>query len=54
VRVYAIDPHEGDGGDQRLIVIPTFDEFKKNIANAEAENIVIPIVKTSCASVAPL
>jgi predicted O-methyltransferase YrrM len=47
VRVYAIDPHEGNGGDQRLTVIPTFDEFKKNIANAQAENIVIPIVKTS-------
>lgn len=44
-RVYAIDPHEGDA--QVLVDIPTFDEFKKNIANAQVADIVVPIVKTS-------
>ena len=44
VRIYAIDPHEGSAEDERL---NTFDEFKKNIANAQVEDIVVPIVKTS-------
>jgi hypothetical protein len=45
VRVYATDPHEGDA--QVLVDIPTFHEFKKNMANAQVEDIVVPIVKTS-------
>ena len=44
VRIYAIDPHEGSAEDERL---NTFSEFKKNIANAQAEDIVVPIVNTS-------
>ena len=47
VRVYAIDPHEGEVPDQRLGGIPTLDEFQKNIANAHVDDIVVPIVKTS-------
>ncbi len=47
VRVYAIDPQTGNAEDQRLVVIPTLDEFKKNIANAQVTDIVVPIVKTS-------
>lgn len=37
IKVYAIDPHI-DG---------TYDEFKRNIKNAELNDIVIPVVKTS-------
>lgn len=37
VKIFAIDPHI-DG---------TFDEFQKNIKNANADDVVIPIVKTS-------
>ncbi len=43
--VYAIDSHEGNA--EVLVDIPTFDEFKKNIANAQLADIVVPIVKTS-------
>jgi predicted O-methyltransferase YrrM len=42
VRVYAIDPHEGSKSPG-----PTFHEFEKNIADAQVEDIVVPIVKTS-------
>jgi predicted O-methyltransferase YrrM len=45
VKVYAIDPHEGNA--QVLVENPTFHEFKKNMANAQVEDIVVPIVKTS-------
>jgi predicted O-methyltransferase YrrM len=41
VRVYAIDPHEVEGFRH------IFHEFKKNMANAQVEDIVVPIVKTS-------
>jgi MMP 1-O-methyltransferase len=44
VIVYAIDPHEG-AKDQGLA--PTFDEFEKNIASAQVDDIVVSIVKTS-------
>ena len=48
VKVYAIDPHTGssehkEGGKN----IWTFEEFKKNIEDAEVSDIVVPIVKTS-------
>ena len=43
--VYAIDSHEGNA--EVLVDTPTFDEFKKNIANAQLADIVVPIVKTS-------
>jgi len=42
VRVYAIDPHKGG-----LSVGPTFHEFKKNVVNAQVDDIVVPMVKTS-------
>ncbi|MGZ4926150.1 MAG: class I SAM-dependent methyltransferase [Halobacteriota archaeon] len=42
VRVYAIDPHKGGTTSG-----PTFDEFKTNVANAQVDDIVVPMVKTS-------
>jgi len=47
-KVYAIDPHTGSF-EHRIIFgkVWTFDEFKKNIKNAEVDDAVIPIVKTS-------
>lgn len=47
-KVYAIDPHTGASEHKKAFgKIWTFDEFKRNIKNAEVEDIVIPIVKTS-------
>ena len=48
VKVYAIDPHIGSpplkpNGEE----IWTFDEFKRNITAAGADDIISPIVKTS-------
>jgi len=37
IKVYAIDPHSDE----------TFEEFKRNIKNAELNDIVIPVAKTS-------
>ena len=48
VKIYAIDPHtgssehQGDGGE-----IWTFEEFKKNLKNAEVDDVVVPLLKTS-------
>ena len=47
VKIYAIDPHEGKAEDLRPVLTPTFEEFTKNIGNAQVEDIVVPIVKTS-------
>lgn len=37
IKIYAIDPH----------IAGTYEEFKRNIKNAELNDIVIPVVKTS-------
>lgn len=48
VKIYAIDPHTGSSEHkERYGEVWTFDEFKENIKNANVDDIVIPIVKTS-------
>ena len=48
VSVYAIDPHTGSSEHQKDgKPVWTFDEFKKNIENAGASDIVTPIVEFS-------
>jgi predicted O-methyltransferase YrrM len=48
VKVYAIDPHVGSSEHRRIHGnIWTFEEFAKNIKNAEVDDIIVPIVKTS-------
>jgi MMP 1-O-methyltransferase len=43
--VYAIDPHKGDLGGQR--VRPTLVQFRKNILKAGLKDSVVPVVNTS-------
>jgi len=48
VKIYAIDPHTGSAETQKEYgKIYTFEEFKKNIKNAEIDDIIVPFVKTS-------
>jgi len=48
VPIYAIDPHTGSSEHQKENKkIWTFEEFKKNIKNANVDDIITPIVKTS-------
>jgi len=48
VKIYAIDPHIGSSEHKKAYgKIWTFEEFKKNIKNANVDDIIIPIVKTS-------
>lgn len=48
VKIYAIDPHTGSSEHKRRFgEVWTFEEFKKNIKNAEVDDVVVPIIKTS-------
>src|SRR5215204_969316 len=49
VKVYAIDPHEGElsVGDDTVEVEPTFSRFMQNVANAGLGNVVVPIKQHS-------
>ena len=48
VRIYAIDPHTGGSWYKRMRRhVWSLDDFEKNIRNAEVDDIIIPIVKTS-------
>ena len=48
VEIYAVDPHTG-ASEQRAMYgeVWTFEEFKKNIQNAQVDHLVVPLVKTS-------
>jgi|SRR3989304_4930243 len=47
-KIYAIDPHVGSPQHTKIVgKVWTFDQFKKNIKEAEVEDIVVPIVATS-------
>lgn len=47
-KIYAIDPHKGSPEHkEKYGKIDTFEEFKKNIQNANVNNMVIPLIKTS-------
>lgn len=46
VKIYSIDPHTGSSKEESKKVW-TFEEFKKNIKDAEVDDIVTPLVKTS-------
>lgn len=48
LKVYAIDPGTGSSEHKEWYgEVWTFKEFKKNIKNAEVDDIIIPIIKTS-------
>jgi len=48
VKIYAIDPHFGSSEHKKWYgKCWTYEEFKKNIKNAEIDDIVVPIVKIS-------
>ena len=48
IKVYAIDPHKGSSEHMKKRgEICTYQEFKRNIAQANVDAIVIPIVNTS-------
>lgn len=48
VKVYAIDPHTGSSEHKKAYgKVWTFEEFSHNIKNAQLDDVVIPIVKTS-------
>lgn len=48
VKIFAIDPHEGASACKEINGnFRTFEEFKKNIKNAEINDVVTAIVKTS-------
>jgi len=48
IKIYAIDPHTGFPQIKKMYgEVYTFEEFKKNIKNANISDIVIPIKKTS-------
>lgn len=48
VKIYAIDPHTGSSEHKKIYgKVWTFEEFKDNIKNAEVDDVVVPIVKTS-------
>jgi predicted O-methyltransferase YrrM len=47
VKVYAVDPHTGTSTHAGSGASSTLSEFKRNIASAEAEDSIVPIVKTS-------
>jgi predicted O-methyltransferase YrrM len=48
IRIYAIDPHTGSSEHkEKYRNIWTFEEFKNNIRNANVEDVVTPLVKTS-------
>lgn len=49
VKIYAIDPHTGSYELKKRVDdnIWTFKEFRENIKNADVDDIIIPIVKTS-------
>jgi predicted O-methyltransferase YrrM len=48
IKVYAIDPHTGEGEySSQCGKTWTFDEFKKNLENAKVSDIVVPLVKMS-------
>lgn len=47
VRVYAIDPHTGGPDLKRLGKVWSFEEFKRNVAMAGVDDIVVPMIKTS-------
>lgn len=45
LKIYSVDPHQGH--KHWTDKIETFEEFKRNIRNANVDDIVTPIVKTS-------
>ncbi|WP_455277746.1 class I SAM-dependent methyltransferase [[Eubacterium] cellulosolvens] len=48
VKVYAVDPHTGSSEHKESYCeVWTFEEFKKNIRNANLSDLIIPILKTS-------
>ena len=48
IKIYAIDPHTGSSEHKKKYGdVWTFKEFKKNIKNANINDVVIPIVRTS-------
>ena len=48
VSVYAIDPHDGSGELKGMYgAVWSFDDFKVNIAAANVDEIVVPLVQTS-------
>ena len=48
VSVYAIDPHDGSGELKEMYgAVWSFDDFTVNIAAANVDEIVVPLVQTS-------
>jgi MMP 1-O-methyltransferase len=48
VRVCAVDPHTGSAEHQRPgLYVSTLDEFRRNVAAAGVDDIVVPVVATS-------
>jgi len=48
IKIYAIDPHTGSPKHKKMYgKVYTFDEFEKNVKNANVIDIVVPIRKTS-------
>ena len=48
VKVYAIDPHTGSSENRRRYgEVWTFPEFEHNVVEADVQDIVIPLIKTS-------
>ena len=48
VKIYAIDPHIGSSEHQETDgKVSTFEEFENNIKNAQVDDIIVPLVKTS-------
>jgi predicted O-methyltransferase YrrM len=51
-KIYAIDPHTGILNSSEDLIenkdaLTTFEEFQKNIKNAQVDDIIVPFVKTS-------
>jgi len=48
IKIYAIDPHTGSSKLKKMYgKVNTFEEFEKNVKNANVSDIVVPIKKTS-------
>lgn len=49
IKIYAIDPHIGSSEHKEYVddKIWTFEEFRENIKNADVDDVIIPMVKTS-------
>ncbi|MFH1862003.1 MAG: class I SAM-dependent methyltransferase [bacterium] len=47
-KIFAIDPHSGSSEHQEMYgEVRTFEEFKANIANAQINHLIVPLVKAS-------